>query len=122
MTEYRVPTESRSENEGNAASLALSAIETEKLLASDPAAAEIRARKILAERPGNLGALMLLGAALRRQGDFTAAEAVLEPLTKAQPELVLAHYELGLALGALGNYGEGIRVLARAIDLVPNFA
>ena len=43
---------------------------------------------------------MLLGAALRRQGDFAAARAVLEPLARSQPRAPQVHVELGLLLAA----------------------
>jgi tetratricopeptide (TPR) repeat protein len=122
MTGYRISAETSPKNGGHAASVALSAIETQRLLASDPAAAEARAREFLTEQPGNLGALLLLGTALCCQNDFTAAKTILEPLTQSQPDLILAHYELGLALGGLGAHDEAIRVLKRAIDLMPNFA
>ena len=122
MSEFRVPVESPLKGGVQGPSVAISAIETEKLLASDPMAAEVRARTFLTERPGNIGALLLLGAALRRQGNFAAAKAVLEPLTQSEPDLILAYYELGLALGGLGERDEAINVLTRAIDLVPNFA
>src|SRR3954453_20611256 len=114
--------ESSLKNGGHAGPVAISAIEAERLLASDPAAAEARARQFLAEHPGNLGAQLLLGTALRRQGDFAAARAALESLTQLQPDLILAHYELAAALGGLGEHDGAIRVLKCAIDLTPNFA
>jgi tetratricopeptide (TPR) repeat protein len=121
MTEYRASSENASKSENQNESIAISAIETEKLLASDPAAAEARARKFLMEHPGNSGALLLLGAALRRRRKLTAAKDVLESLTRSQPSLVLAYFELGLTLGELGEHREAIRILACAIDLMPNF-
>src|SRR3954447_8999321 len=122
MTEYRASVEHLAKNGGQGDSVAIGAVETERLLASDPAAAEARARKYLTEHPDNVGARLLLGAALRRQGHFTAARAVLKPLTQSQPDLILAHFELGLALGGLGEHHEALGVLTWAIDLMPNFA
>src|ERR1051326_7521513 len=122
MSENRASIQSVSEGGEEAASKAVSGLEADRLLASDPAAAEARARTFLIEHPGHLSALLLLGAALRRQGDFAGARAVLEPLAQSAPALILAHYELGLALGELGEHAEAVRVLAIAIDLVPNFA
>ena len=102
--------------------ITISAVEMEGLLASDPAAATARARNFLAEQPGNAGALLLLGAALRRQGDCSAAAEVLTGLVNAQPGLVLAHFEFAMALAGLGDHGQAIERLRRALDLAPNFA
>jgi tetratricopeptide (TPR) repeat protein len=121
MTPYRIA-EDVPKSGNNSASVAISAVETERLLASDPVAAEARAQEFLAGRPNNSGALLLLGAALRRQQNLSAARKVLESLTRAHPSMVLAHFELGLALGGSGEHREAIRALASAIDLMPNFA
>lgn len=121
MVEHRASVQGSSVTGGQGASVAISATETERLLASDPVAAEARAREFLAQRPHNGGALLLLGAALRRQGDFAAAKEVLENLTRRQPALVPAHFEFGCALVALGERHEAMASFARAIDLMPNF-
>src|SRR2546423_5984238 len=123
MTEYRtLPADhSKTEGRGAAASIAMSAGEAETLLASNPSAAEAWGRGFLTDHPGNSGALLLLGAALRRQGKFTGAREVLEPLAQSQPDLIAAQLELGLALGELGERREAIRALTRAVDLMPNF-
>jgi len=104
------------------ATIAISAMETQRLLSLDPAGAEARARKFLAEQPSNGGALLLLGAAMRRQGLFVAAAGVLDGLIKSQPGLVLAHFELALALASVGNREEAVKRLKHTIDLAPTFA
>lgn len=96
--------------------------ETERLLASDPAAAEARARRFLSDCPGNLGALLLLGSALRRRGNFADAQAALKAVLERQPDIVVAHFELGLALSGAGQTHEAIQALTRAVDLKPDFA
>jgi tetratricopeptide (TPR) repeat protein len=92
---------------------------TARLLATDPAMAEIQAREILKVAPGHPQALLLLGAALRGKGDPTAALGVLEPLTAAQPRAAVAQFELGRVLVALGRSGEAVAALRRAVGLNP---
>ncbi len=73
------------------------------------------------QQPQNADALLLLGASLRQQGDAIAARNILEPFVHAQPDSVFAHYELGVALGLLGNHREAVDALARAVDLASTF-
>ena len=89
------------------------------LLSLDPALARAQADEILRAAPGHPIALMLLGAALRRQGDFAAARAVLEPLARSQPRAPQVHVELGLLLAAAGETEAAMAVLSRAITLKP---
>jgi cytochrome c-type biogenesis protein CcmH/NrfG len=65
----------------------------QRLLASNPAAAETQAREILKVAPEHPQALRLLGAALRRQGDAEGAETAYLRSIKAavnDPELLAA--------------------------------
>jgi cytochrome c-type biogenesis protein CcmH/NrfG len=61
--------------------------ETSRLPKSDPILAEQRARSVLAGDPGNIGARVQLGAALRRQNRDIEAVAVLEPIACAHGEM-----------------------------------
>jgi len=88
-----------------------------KLLQVDPALAERQAQEILNAVPGDPRAVLVLGAARRRRGDPAAALAVLEPLAKAQPRSAHTHYELGVALGALGETPRAIAALRHAVSL-----
>jgi tetratricopeptide (TPR) repeat protein len=100
---------------------AVSAAEVRRLLASDPPAAEARAREILKARPQNVDALLVLGAALRRQGKGVEAKAIFESIVATQPDFAFALLELGLTLGLLGNHTAARDALARAVDLSPTF-
>lgn len=92
------------------------------LLAIDPSLAETRARETLARAPRDPDALLLLGGALRCRGDAAAAKAILGPLTELHPEMAAALFELGLALGTLGDHREAFASLWRAADLRPGDA
>ena len=92
------------------------------LLATDPAQAERRARDLLRTTPKDPRALLILGSALRRRGDFAGARALLEPLGRAYPRAALTQYELGLAAIGLGDPSEGILALRRAVGLNPDLA
>ena len=89
------------------------------LLGSDPARAEAMAREILAAAPGNPDALVVLGTALRLQGGFEAARAVLEPLAATQTASWVVQYELALVLFALGESRAATGPLTRAVTLNP---
>jgi tetratricopeptide (TPR) repeat protein len=91
------------------------------LLASDPPAAEARARDILKAQPQNADALLVLAGALRRQGKAAEAKAILEPILESQPDSAFAQLELGLTFGLLGNRPAALDALARAVDLAPTF-
>ncbi|MDB5497727.1 MAG: sulfotransferase, partial [Phenylobacterium sp.] len=92
------------------------------LLATDPAQAGRRARDILQAAADDPRGRLILGSALRRQGDFAAARAVLEPLARAYPNAALTQYELGLAFSGLGDAPAGIDALRRAVGLKPDLA
>ena len=88
-----------------------------RLMACDPAMAETQAREILKAVPGHPQALLLLGAALRSQGELSAALAVLEPLAADQPRAAVAQFELGRVLAGLGRTGEAAAAQLRAVGL-----
>lgn len=90
------------------------------LLATDPAQAEARAREMLVGAPQNPGALLMLGAALHRQGNAKDAAAILEPLARSEPQMAAVHFELGWAFSDLVRKGEATASLMRAIDLDPD--
>nr|MBA3810624.1 sulfotransferase [Caulobacteraceae bacterium] len=84
--------------------------------------AERRAQDILRFESQNPRALLVLGAARRRRGNFLAARDLLEPLARSQPDLAYAHFELGLAQAALGFPEAAIGSLRRAVTLKPGMA
>lgn len=91
-----------------------------RLLAVDPAMAEAQSREILKVVPGHPQALLVLGAALRDQGNAVAAREVLAPLAASQPRAAAVHFELGLALARLGEARAAIASLSQAVKLDPN--
>ncbi|MGH6877662.1 MAG: tetratricopeptide repeat-containing sulfotransferase family protein [Rhizomicrobium sp.] len=95
--------------------------DAKNLLRSNPSLVEARARDVLDEDPGNSSALLVLGAALQRQGKAEAARAVLEPLASSQPQMASAQLELGLALDDLRDRRAAFAALSRAVDLNPMF-
>jgi tetratricopeptide (TPR) repeat protein len=92
-----------------------------RLLDSDPRAAAEQAREILKIVPNHPQTTLLLGAALRRQGDLESARAVLEPLAAAQPKAPMAWYELGLTQAAQADGTSAIASFKRATNLNADF-
>jgi tetratricopeptide (TPR) repeat protein len=95
-------------------SLSAALAHTRRLLGSSPALAEAQAREILKAAPRHPEATCLLGAALRAKGDAPAALGILRPLAEAYPRDAAVNYELGLALGDLGESRSAIAALKRA--------
>lgn len=88
-----------------------------RLLGQEPALAEAQAREILAAMPGHPEAILLLGAALRRQGRAEPALQALEPVIRANPAWPPVHLEAGLAFADLGVGRAAIAALSRAVAL-----
>jgi predicted Zn-dependent protease len=95
---------------------------TARLLGADAAIAEAQAREILKVAPDHPRAVLLLGAALRRQGRAQAARALLEPLAAQQPNAPAVHLELGGVLADLGEDEAAITAIGRATVLKPDLA
>ena len=87
------------------------------LLVTRPDLAERQAEAILQVAPTDPRALMLLGAARRRRGDPAAARRILGPLARAQPRSADTHFELGMALAALGQRDDALVALRHAVNL-----
>ncbi|HEX4742836.1 MAG TPA: sulfotransferase [Caulobacteraceae bacterium] len=95
-------------------------------LADDPAGAQRLALEVLATRPQDARARLVLGAARRRLDDPEGAREILEPLALAQPQAVFARREAALALGSLseqasraGRLDEAEVLAARRLALEP---
>jgi tetratricopeptide (TPR) repeat protein len=99
-------------------SLAQALAHTRQLLVERPDLAEAQAREIL-KAAAHPEASLLLGVALRRQGDLAGARAVLTPLAQSQPRAAAVHYETGLVLAALGETRPAIAAFTRATQLQP---
>ena len=74
---------------------------------------------MLAAAPQHPQAGLVLGSALRRQGDAERARAVIEPLTSAHAGAWAVQLEWALVLFALGRTREVEAPLARALQLNP---
>jgi tetratricopeptide (TPR) repeat protein len=94
--------------------------EARRLLASEPRGAEACARRLLAARPDDRQAVLLLGAALRRAGDPQGAARTLEPALAADLLGWGLHFELGAAYAALGRSAAAVERLRRAVALNPS--
>ncbi len=88
-----------------------------RLLGQDPALAEAQAREILVAMPGHPEALLLMAAALRRQGRAEPGLELLEPVIRAHPNWPPVHLEAGLAFADLGIGRAAIAALSRAVSL-----
>jgi predicted Zn-dependent protease len=93
-----------------------------RLLPTSPSLAEAQSREILKVAPGQPQAMLLLAAALRRQGSAAAARDLIRPLVAARPDWVEAQVELGMALGAAGQPREAAAALSRAVKVAPDHA
>lgn len=93
---------------------------TTRLLETDPALAAVQSAEILKVVPDHPQALLLMGTARRLCGDAKAALGILESLSKAQPNSAATHFELGLALGAVGLGDAAVSALRRALQLKPD--
>jgi tetratricopeptide (TPR) repeat protein len=93
-----------------------------RLLESNPVLAVEQAIEILKALPAHPAATLLLGVARRTGGDAASASEVLSQLAATHPQWALAHYELALALSALGRNAAAIAALQRAVALKPDMA
>ncbi|MBL8271354.1 tetratricopeptide repeat protein, partial [Steroidobacter sp.] len=85
-------------------------------------AAEAQCRQLLAQRPGDVGALGLLGAILHAQERYADAERVFADLTKKVPGEGAYWMNLGTARRGSGKYDDALRDYMRAAELGCNDA
>ncbi len=85
-------------------------------------AAENNARQVLAQAPGNMRALSLLGTLLRNLGRFGEAVETGRAAVAVNPRFAPAHAELGAALEGGERFEDAIASYDAALRLVPNFA
>jgi tetratricopeptide (TPR) repeat protein len=64
---------------------------------------------------------LLLGRSRLEQNDCAGAEQPLRQLLQISPDLVNAHWQLGVALICLRRYAEAVPILTRAVELKPDF-
>lgn len=92
------------------------------LLDSEPLAALTHARKILQAAPDHFHAALIEGQALRRMGDLPAALRRLVELTRKQPRMLGAVWELALTASEAGENKLAISVLERLTRQQPAVA
>jgi tetratricopeptide (TPR) repeat protein len=93
-----------------------------RLLATDPPKAAEQAAEILKVVPDHPAAVLILASAQRATGHAAAAAAMLEALTRKQPQWAAAHYEFGVALSAAGESDAAVAALRQAVKLKPDLS
>jgi tetratricopeptide (TPR) repeat protein len=91
-------------------------------LSSNPAAAEALAREVLAVRPTDRDAILVLGSALCATGRAIEAKAVLAPLAAEGSDSWVVQFEWGKTLIAVGESRAATVPLERASELNPRLA
>jgi tetratricopeptide (TPR) repeat protein len=91
-----------------------------RLLATDPPKAAEQAAEILKVVPDHPVALLVQGSAARASGNAASAVAILEALTRKQPNYAAAYYELGIAHASAGRSDAAIAALRQAVKLKPD--
>jgi protein O-GlcNAc transferase len=84
--------------------------------------AEALYREILAQQPGHVDALHLLGALALQAQRFDEAAALLQELLTLKPEHIEARNNLGLALQSQGHLREAIAAFRQVLQINPDFA
>ena len=77
---------------------------------------------ILRRSPQDPRAILILASARRRLGDCASTRSLLTPLAARFPNAALTHYELGLAMAALGERSSAIESLHCALAAKPDLA
>ena len=71
---------------------------------------------------GNAASLYNQGVAFFNGGKFAEAKTAFESATKADPQMALAHYQLGMTALNLGDFALAVRSLETYLQLEPNGA
>jgi tetratricopeptide (TPR) repeat protein len=93
----------------------------EALLTRDPRLAIEQSDAILEAVPNQPDALLIKGQALRSAGRTVEARALLDALSRAQPRLAEAHYQLGQACAAVEDSEAAIAAFQDALALKDDF-
>jgi protein O-GlcNAc transferase len=84
--------------------------------------AEALYREILAQQPGHVDALHLLGTLALQAQRFDEAATLLRELLALKPEHIEARNNLGLVLQAQGQLEQAVAAFRRALQVNPDFA
>ncbi|GAA0525120.1 putative Zn-dependent protease [Rhizomicrobium palustre] len=101
-------------------SLATALAHLERLLATNPAMAEVQAQEILKSVPGEPRALLLMAAAQRAQGRFEDAIKTLDHHALGRLDPVLVEYDRAISHARAGHTKEAISLLQRVVKLMPD--
>ena len=71
---------------------------------------------VLAQDPGNVEALMALGEAFTRKGDYAKGLEVDQRLARLRPVDAVVRYNLACSLALLGRSDEAFEALGQAVD------
>ena len=96
--------------------------QVEKLLRTDPAAADVDAAEILRDFPDEPMAGLFRGIARRLMGDPATAVEILRGVCQASPEAPLPHLQLGIALRETNDPAGAIEAVRRAVAVRTDFA
>lgn len=94
----------------------------ERLLATDPKAADREAGRLLDDVPGHAMALLFRGIARRLTGDIQSAIAILGPLSESNPDAPFPYLQLGLAERQAGDADAALASMRKAVSINPEFA
>jgi tetratricopeptide (TPR) repeat protein len=88
-----------------------------QLMEAPATAAEARARDVLDANPDDPQVKCLLAAIFMKQGRWSQVRAILEPLSRSQPQMEFVWRGLGRALAKLGEHKRATGAIERALDL-----
>jgi tetratricopeptide (TPR) repeat protein len=91
----------------------------EALRRNRPHRAEAICREFLAENPGSVNHLRMLGHALMKQARYPEAEQIVRQALALKPDFPHLHEDLGSLLGMQQRFEEAVQSLERAIQLEP---
>lgn len=114
--------ESHTPNKSTVEDLQDSISRIERLLGSDPVAAEAATVRLLQDAPGHPMLLLFQGIARRLLKNPASAIEVLKPLCEAWPQAPLARLQLGLAQREMGDDAVALASLRQAVAARPDFA
>lgn len=104
-------------NQKSANNIAARLSTIERLLATDPKAADREAGSLLDDVPGHPMALLFRGIARRLAGDFESAIQILRPLSASNPDAPYPYLQLGLAERQAGDAEAALTSMRKAVSI-----
>lgn len=109
-------------NQQSADNIAARLSTVERLLATDPKAADREVGRLLDDVPGHPMALLFRGIARRLTGDIDSAIAILGSLSESNPDAPFPYLQLGLAEREAGDAEGALASMRKAVSINPDFA